>query len=162
MTILITLLVVGYLLILAEILVPGGILGIIGILALLAAAIYSFNTFGTSVGLVVVLGELISGAIIILLWMKYFFDSPFGKVFVLKEEKEKSDDANPADENFDQLLQQKGITLTRLRPSGTIKIDSKRYDALSEGRLIEKDIEVTVVKIEGNHIFVRETQPNNH
>ncbi|MDI6860712.1 MAG: NfeD family protein [Caldisericia bacterium] len=52
------------------------------------------------------------------------------------------------------LSGKRGKVITTLRPSGTIEIDGKRYDAISLGEFIEKDSRVKVVKIEGNKIIV--------
>jgi membrane-bound serine protease (ClpP class) len=48
-----------------------------------------------------------------------------------------------------------GTAITPLRSAGTVLIDGKRIDAVSEAEFIEKDIEVEVIKIEGNRIVVK-------
>lgn len=158
MTTLIILLVVGYILIIAEMVLPGGILGILGVLCLIGAAIWAFTEFNPTTGFIVVLIELLSGAFLIYLWVKYFFDSRFGRRLVLgdpdPDADPKSTTGNPS-ETYDNLLNQTGTALTYLRPSGTAKINGRRYDVLAETDLIDQGETIRVVKIDGTHIFVR-------
>jgi membrane-bound serine protease (ClpP class) len=52
------------------------------------------------------------------------------------------------------------MTLTALRPAGTIVLDDERIDVVSEGSFIGKDKRVKIVKSEGARIVVREiTEP---
>ena len=53
------------------------------------------------------------------------------------------------------LINLEGTSLTELRPSGFIIIDSQKYDALAESGYIPKDTAIKVVKVEGSKIFVR-------
>lgn len=55
-----------------------------------------------------------------------------------------------------ELIGRVGITITPLRPSGTVKVDDERLDVVAEGGFIEKDIAVKVIKVEGSRIVVRE------
>ena len=53
-------------------------------------------------------------------------------------------------------LDQKGITLSKLRPAGTIKLNGERVDAVSEGGFIDKGKKVKIVSVSGSRIVVRE------
>ncbi len=158
MTTLIILLVVGYMLVIAEMVLPGGVLGIMGVICLLGAAIWAFMEFDATTGFIIVLIEVISGIILISLWMKYFFDSRFGHRLVLGS---RDPDADPnttqdgSSESYQDLLNQTGTALTTLRPSGTARINGRRVDVLSEGDLIDQGEPIRVVKVDGTHIFVR-------
>jgi membrane-bound ClpP family serine protease len=48
-----------------------------------------------------------------------------------------------------------GKAFTDLRPSGKIEIDGKIYEAITEGRFVEKGKEVSVLRQEGNKLWVR-------
>lgn len=163
MSILLALLIGGYLLVLAEFVVPGGILGVIGALCLLAAGIMGFFYFDTTTAIMIVMAELFSGVILTVLWFRYFFDSRLGKKLVHQDSlaEAKSDHSGSAQENsLNELLEKTGITLTPLRPSGTARIQEKRYDVLTEGSMVESGKEIKVVKIDGGHIIVRELPAN--
>lgn len=47
-----------------------------------------------------------------------------------------------------------GISLTVLRPSGTVEIDGKCYDVVTQGEMIEKGARVRVIETDGYRILV--------
>jgi len=55
-----------------------------------------------------------------------------------------------------ELIGREGVTITPLRPSGTVKVDDERLDVVAEGSFIENNTKVKVVKVEGSRIVVRE------
>ena len=55
------------------------------------------------------------------------------------------------------LVGQKGVALTDLRPSGAVRLDSGgKIDVVSEGNLIERDTRVGVIDVEGLRVVVRQ------
>jgi membrane-bound serine protease (ClpP class) len=56
------------------------------------------------------------------------------------------------------LIDKEGVAFTNLRPSGTVVIDGKRFDVVTEGEMIDKDTPVKVAKIEGSRIIVKTIQ----
>jgi membrane-bound serine protease (ClpP class) len=52
------------------------------------------------------------------------------------------------------LLNHTGRVLTALRPSGTIVVDNKRVDAVSEGVFIEEGTRVRVMQVHGSRVVV--------
>ncbi|MEM6886064.1 MAG: NfeD family protein, partial [Verrucomicrobiota bacterium] len=99
------------------------------------------------------------GIILTIIWFRYFFDSPMGNKLVHKDSlaEAKSDQTTNSDESpLSELVGATGTTVTPLRPSGTARIQDKRYDVLTEGKLVESGKSVTVIKIDGAHIIVRE------
>jgi len=141
----------GVVLLLAEIFLPGMIAGICGVLALLAATLLVFIQYGAEAGIYLLVSELVLTLIGFLIWMKLFPETKFGKQFILPGDSNSS----PLPEEFFELLQQTGKTLTSLRPGGTIEIRGRRYDAVSEGLFIESGEAVRVVKLDGQIIVVR-------
>ncbi len=55
----------------------------------------------------------------------------------------------------DELLGKLGKTTTMLRPVGKIDIDGVSYCALTEDGYINENVDVEVVKVEGENIFVK-------
>ena len=55
----------------------------------------------------------------------------------------------------DELLGKIGVTTTMLRPVGKIEIDGVTYCALTEDGYINDNVEIEVVKVEGENIFVK-------
>ncbi len=152
MILLIGLLAAGMILLLAEVILPGMVAGIIGTLCLLAAVVYAGTEFGTHVALMVFMGELIFGVIFFIVWLKFFPQSPWGKRLSLPDaENQKSS------EDYSPLLGTSGTSLTPLRPSGTAIIDGRRVDVVTEGVLLPAGENITVVKVEGARILVRQS-----
>lgn len=58
-------------------------------------------------------------------------------------------------QNYEQYLGKTGVTLTLLRPSGTVEVEGAYLDAVSEGQFIEPDKTVKIISISGNRILVR-------
>ncbi len=56
-----------------------------------------------------------------------------------------------------RLLGQSGRSLTPLRPAGSVLIGSERVDVVTEGKFIENNVAVKVIRVEGSHIFVEQT-----
>ena len=152
MALLISLLVAGIILILAEFLLPGMVAGSIGMLCLIGAAAVTFHEFGSLAGMYVLLGEIVLGIVAVVLWLKYFPNSRLGRIFSLKTE---TPPQTSAPENFAELEGKTGRTITPLHPSVVAEIDGHRHDVVSEGSLIESDKEITVVKVEGARVVVR-------
>ena len=57
--------------------------------------------------------------------------------------------------NLDKMIGQEGITTTDLRPSGKILVESKTYQAISQGDYIEKDTEIIIINIDENQLVVK-------
>ncbi|MFZ2330491.1 MAG: NfeD family protein, partial [Atribacterota bacterium] len=64
--------------------------------------------------------------------------------------------------DYTYLLGKEGKTVTPLRPSGTVEIDGKRYDTISESGYIDSGEMVEVGKVEGYRIVVRKKDIINY
>lgn len=54
-----------------------------------------------------------------------------------------------------QLLGKVGVTLTPLRPAGTVDIDGERYDVVTEGSYLDQQSKIQVYKVDSGRIVVR-------
>lgn len=144
----------GFILLIAELFVPGGIIGIIG-------------------GALVVFGLLIAGEN--MLYMAYsiliaFIIALIGMVVMMKFFGKKLHmfsklvltDATSTEEGYvsnatrTELLGKVGKSLTPLRPAGTVVLESERIDVVTEGGYIDIGKFVEIIKVEGSRIVVRE------
>ncbi|MEM9443916.1 MAG: NfeD family protein [Verrucomicrobiota bacterium] len=150
MELIVGLIICGVCLIIVEIFLPGMIAGVCGVVCLIIATILGYKEYGPSVGTVILVGEIIFGFAFFFLWAKYFPKTSFGKKFILPNQ------PKTASPNKTEILEGlTGITLTPLHPSGMAQINGKRCDVITEGSLIDKDIDVKVIKVEGSRIIVR-------
>jgi membrane-bound serine protease (ClpP class) len=152
MTLLITLLAAGALLIGAEIFVPGAIVGTLGVIALIAAIVVAFGISNT-LGCYVMVGVVFLVGLTVFLWIKFFPRSYLGKKLTLSEDGK----TFKAADTSSSLLGREGVAQSELRPSGFALIDNRRVDVVSEGGMIAKGQPVKVVRVDGNRIVVRKT-----
>jgi membrane-bound serine protease (ClpP class) len=151
MTLIITLLILGAVLLFLETLLPGMVAGIIGFICLLAAVVLGYRDFGAQTGSIlvaIVLVGLVGGVFI---WLKFFPESRLARKFISQGAVGDLGVEKP------ELLNGTGVALTQLRPSGTACINGQRVDVVTEGGLIERGAKLKVVAIEGSRIVVRET-----
>ena len=150
MTTIITLLALGILLLLIEIVVPGGVIGVIGILLIISGVVLGAME-NAWLGLGLLSGVVVFGFFAFLAWVKFFPKTPVGKKMFLDKD---AKDWQSYEDSNKKLIGLTGISHTDLRPSGLVIIDGKRIDVITEGELIDKGESVKVTKVEGNRIVV--------
>jgi membrane-bound serine protease (ClpP class) len=149
MAVVITLLVAGALLVLAETVLPGLIAGAIGLCCLAAGVVEGYVQFGERPGNLILLAVLVGAVAGFCLWLKFFPDSRMARLFVSRSVSGEIGTDQP------ELLRQIGTAFTQLRPSGTAIINGKRVDVVTEGQLIESGAPIEVVAVEGMRVVVR-------
>lgn len=146
--------VLGIGLVLMEFFVPGGIAGAIGFLAIIASFfIASDNVVHMGISLLIAL----TASVLVSILMIRVFGKRM-KLFkrIILTDSTSTEKGYVSNKNRLELIGVEGITLTPLRPSGTILIEDERIDVVSEGAFIPKDRKVRILKTEGSRIVVRE------
>ena len=151
MELVIILLAVGFLLIAAEMVLPGIVAGIVGGCCLIAGVVEGYVVFGAHTGNFILLGVFVGLLVGLGAWLKFFPDSRLGKLIVSQRVVGDIGTERP------ELVGKTGTAFTQLRPAGTALIDGKRVDVVTEGQLVEKGTPVRVVGVEGMRIIVRAT-----
>jgi membrane-bound serine protease (ClpP class) len=150
----IVLFVIGLLLIVAELFLPGGLIGILGFAAILGSFFLASENIihmGISILIAIIISIVASIFMIKVLGRKM---SIFKKIIL--NDSTNTEQGYVSNVNRVELLDKQGITLTQLRPAGKIMIQDEIIDAVSEGAFIQKDQKVKVIKVEGSRIVVRE------
>ena len=144
----IMLIVTGLALIAVEVLViPGfGLIGLLGGAAILGGGWISYTQLSPQVGVLALVGGL--GAAGIMLWLLPRTRAARSMVLEARHE------GTASDPSLHQLLGQRGVTLTALRPAGTAQIAGRPVDVIAEGQFVEPDVPVEVVKVEGARVVV--------
>ncbi len=155
MGIIVTLILVGVLLLLAEILVvPGfGITGILGAIALFGASYYAFFMFGGTTGWIVLSISLVIIAVLLFFVLR----AKTWKRVSLETEIDAR--VNVIDEAHVEVGKI-GKTDTRLAPYGTASFGLKKFEVKSIEGMIDQQTEVEVVLIEDGIIHVKRVQPS--
>jgi membrane-bound serine protease (ClpP class) len=146
--------VIGLILLIAELFVPGGILGVVGGALMVMSVIFAGESV-THMVLSIIIAMIIAVVGMVIL-MKFFGKKlhVFNKL-VLRDATT-SEEGYVSNENRIELIGKVGQTLTALRPAGVVQVDDERLDVVSEGTFIDAHKQVTIVKVEGSRIVVRE------
>lgn len=146
----ITLILVGLILVLAEILIiPGvGVAGILGLLSMGGSCFYAFHEIGNTAGAIVtaVNAVLLIGLIVFVLraktWKRMALDTNI--------------DSKAVDSGEEALVVgDRGRTVTRLAPMGTVRFGDKTFEAKALEGMIDQETDVEVVLIEDSRIYVK-------
>jgi membrane-bound ClpP family serine protease len=111
----------------------------------ITAAVLAFTTLGVVPGVGVLVGSTLAAGGIGFTLSK----TRLARRFVLESEPVPRLGAGVA-----ELVGKSGVALTVLRPAGTVDIDGRRIDVVTEGQYIEADAPVRVVAVEGTRVVV--------
>lgn len=141
------LLVLGYLLLLAELFVPGGVVGIMGLAAVSYGCYLAFE-LGPRWGAGAILISMITTTI----GLRVFLKSKAARRLMLSEEHGRTWRAEQ--EGLAALAGKTGRTLSTLRPSGWAEIEGQRVSVVADSDFLDAGILVRVVQVEGNRVVV--------
>jgi len=147
----IMLLVAGLMLIGAEVFVPGGVLGVVGAIALMTAAVIGFSLFPPAVAIMIAVGMIVLVGVVIALWIRIFPHTSIGRQMTVMRNLK---DAKGTDSTLDGLVGKIGISRSVLRPAGYVEVENRRIDVVTEGEMIECNMPVRIIAVEGNHVIV--------
>jgi membrane-bound ClpP family serine protease len=156
MTTVIVLIVLGILLLVAEIVViPGfGFAGIAGGIAIVAGIVLSYNVSSTA-GHFTVLGT----TILLVAAMYFSLRAKTWQRLALHKSIDSAVDVSPALKNIQ--IGDEGIAITRLSPTGKVRIKNIDVEARSILEFIDHDKKVVVVKFEDSKVLVKEVNDND-
>jgi membrane-bound serine protease (ClpP class) len=145
----IALMVVGFLLLGAEVFViPGfGVAGVLGILSLGSGVAIAWASWGGGAGLTLLLGSLAGTALFVVL----FFKSRVGNRLVLGSSLEDTHALSDADK---RLIGQRGVAVTMLRPSGVAEFGDERVEVETDGDYIARGSPVLVTAMTMGRVVV--------
>ncbi|MBU7593634.1 NfeD family protein [Metabacillus halosaccharovorans] len=150
----IILFILGVIFLIAELFVPGGILGILGFAGVIGSLyVASGNFVHMTISLLISFAVAFAASILLV--------KVFGKrmnIFkkLILRDSTNTESGYVSNVSRRELVGAEGIALTTLRPSGTAVINDERLDVVTEGGYIIKGQKVKVIKVEGSRIVVRE------
>lgn len=150
--IIITLIILGLLALVLEILVvPGGIVGIIGCLMMLGGIIASYTQHGAMAGNITLMATLLLTIIFVVMLLR----SKTWKQLILKTNIDGK--MNEVDSNKISVGMS-GLAVSRLAPAGTGKFGDELVEVHSFNDFIDVNSEIVIVKIEGGKIIVKQNK----
>jgi len=143
----------GAVLILIEVIIPGfGFPGAGGIITIIISIIVASGSFERAIGTLSI--SILITTIAIFLLIRYGpKNSLFSKIVLNAKQGKMGRYVSTV--SREDYLNMEGVTVTDLRPVGTIDIKGDRIEAVSEGDFIEKGSKVRVQKIHGFRVIVR-------
>ena len=148
MGLVVTLIIIGLLLIFAEILlIPGiGVAGILGVIALGGSCVYAFVEISSTAGLVV---TAVNVALLVFLTIYVLRAKTWKKISL-----ETNIDSKAASDVV-VAVGDEGKTLTRLAPMGQVLIGGESVEVRALEGMINPNVDVVVVMVEDNKIYVK-------
>jgi len=149
-TLIVVLILVGFLFLLLEVLVlPGtNVSGVIGFLLIAAGVWQSFSRYGDGAGTITLIASLVFSVVFLgfalksKTWNRALLKTEIGgRVNLVDIADIKSGD--------------KGKTVSRLNPSGKALINGSYYEVKTLGAYVEQDTDIEIIKIEANKITVK-------
>jgi membrane-bound serine protease (ClpP class) len=157
------LVVAGVILLAVELFVtPGfGLAGLLGLTALIGGLGLSLVGAGATWEVVVravgqVAVSLLLALAVSLALLRLFPRLPFGRRLVLRTELTAREGFTSAPESDLGWLGKHGTAVSTLRPAGIADLEGERVDVVSDGEFIDAGEPVTVVRVDGNRIVVRQ------
>jgi membrane-bound ClpP family serine protease len=147
-------------LLLAEFFIPtGGALGLAALAAATAGVVVLWVGAGRTWGLIGLLTVLVMGPAALAYGLKIWPHTPLGRR-VLGTPSEEEESARLAAEEAarreaDKILGKEGRVLSDLRPVGTVEVEGRRYDAMSETLFVPAGARVVVTGRDVAQIKVR-------
>jgi len=155
-------LVIFYLVLIGEFLLPtGGILGAIAVASCAAAIVLAFKS-STLAGFCVTGFIIITTPVFIIFLIRIWPYTPVGRRMLnirLGETAEPPRKTTSAGTLLDDLIGQYGVAKTNLLPSGLVAINGEKVDAVSTGMPIDAGTPIIVVKVDTRHLYVRQVSP---
>jgi membrane-bound ClpP family serine protease len=151
------LLLLGLLFLILEFFVPsGGSLGVLSGLCLVAAIGLGFMA-GRWTGITILLTVCVAVPTAMSLAVRWWPDTPIGRLILIPRP-ESSDEVLPETVQYrglKDLVGRRGLAKGLMLPSGSVLVDGKLYDAVSEGVAIEPGTAVVVVNVSTQRLVVR-------
>lgn len=149
MGLIITLILLGLVLIFAEILlIPGvGVAGILGLLSISGSCFYAFHQIGTTAGVIV---TAVNAALLVALTIWVLRAKTWKRLTL-----ETTVDGKAIVSDATVSVGERGVTVTRLAPMGMVRFGGESVEVKALEGMIDPGVDVEVVMIEDKRIYVQ-------
>jgi membrane-bound ClpP family serine protease len=141
-----------------EVFLPGGVLGVIGSVLMLASVYFAYKAYSVLGGAVALTALGIITFVLFKSAMKLAPKTSFGKALFLQNTKKGESVSNG---EIEQFIGKDAVVVSNLRPSGIVKIDGRRYNAITQGSYIEKRAVVRVISGRNSQLGVEKVQKSS-
>ncbi len=151
MTLIVILFVAGVLLIAAEVILPGGIIGLAGGGCLVGGIAVAYNEYGASGAFIASAVALALVVFALVIEFKVLPKTRLGKGMFLNDSIQASSSYSKGD---DSMIGMEGETITALGPTGFVRIEGKKLEASSRAGFIDKRERIKVIGRDNFRIIV--------
>jgi membrane-bound ClpP family serine protease len=160
MTLIILLFSIGILMLLAEVIIPGGILGVIGGLLMIAGSVMAFLEFGTTGGMVALAVALVVAALALYFELRILPKTRIGRRAFLT--KEITAVTRAVEDDARNLIGKPAEALTMLSPSGYVRVDGRRYEAFCQSGQVPAGSALEIVGADAFRLIVSLSNQTDH
>ncbi len=150
----------GILLLVAEIIVPGGVVGVLGLICLTVAIVLSFTSSEVADAGGWVAPTLVAGIVIATMAAVFGFMRLMRAGFMARRMSLTTTIQRPPPER-QSMIGSHGTTLTDLKPQGRVEVGGRQMPGRSERGIIPAGTQVVVVRLEFGEPVVRTIQPTD-
>lgn len=147
----------GIIILIVEFFVPShGMLGVISTLSILGSIAAAFN-HSVVAGLGFLITALIVVPVMLVVAIQYWPETPLGKRILIPRP-EHQDEVLPETDTYrrlGELVGRRGKARTVMLPGGTVEVEGRKYDAVTEGMAVEEGQAVVVIRVETQRLVVR-------
>ncbi len=131
---------------------PGGICGMLGLVLVIVSCALGY-VYYPGYGLLIIVGEVLGALGSFGLAIYLFPRTSLGRNLALSDSQQ-VDQGWVASKTEQSLKGKTAEVYTALRPAGTILLDGRRIDAVSDGQYIDKGAKVRVIQVHGSRVVV--------
>ena len=157
MTLIILLFALGILLLVVEVIVPGGILGVIGGLLMVGASVMAFMEYGTGGGILAVTVAITLALLAFYLELRVLTQTRLGKRAFLTSQVTGVSAAVGLEARA--RIGRSAEALTMLSPSGYVRVDGRRYEAFCQSGQVPAGTVLEVIGADNFRLIVSQTNP---
>jgi membrane-bound serine protease (ClpP class) len=143
----------GMVLVLVEFLLPGMVLGTIGVGLLILSGVLGVKTH-PDYALQIIAGELIGACLSVILGLVVLTRTRALRGTLTQSLSQQAADGYVSAESDLALIGREAEVITALRPAGSIRVDDRRIDAVSDGVFIEERRLVRIREVRGSRVVV--------
>src|SRR5690625_322592 len=133
-------------------LINDGTLAILGIVSMLIyVGLAAHNIYA---GMYAIIGVVVGGGLSFTL-PKFLPSRNMWAKLTLKDRLTKEAGYSSLNVEYEKLVGERGVTLTDLRPVGTIRVNEQDYSAISNAEWIPKHSKIEIVQVDGTRILVK-------
>jgi membrane-bound ClpP family serine protease len=152
MTLVLSLLAAGVLLLAVELVVPGAVIGVVGALCMLAGVLAAFGEFGVSGGFITLAGVMVVLTVVIYIELVWLPKSALAKWLSMSTTL--TEQSQPPVADAATVVGAAATAETVMAPSGYVRVNGRRYEAFCRDGHATEGANLRVVSVDNFRLIV--------